>query len=278
MQSSKLLTALAFMGGLVCAPAFADAPRRVVSMNLCTDQLAMLVAAPGQLYSVSHIAVDPLSSAMAEQARGLPSNRGGAEEIYLMRPDLVVAGQYSAPATLSMLERLGVPVVIFTQTNTLAEVADRIAQMGQVLGQPTRAAEIVTDFNAGLAALQAQTGANPRAALYYANGYTSGDQGLAGQILQAAGFANVAVEAGYPHGGVMPLEVLALAAPDAVITSRPYPGGSRAEEVLDHPVVQTLRQRSATAAFTDSDWVCGTPFVLRAIRDTAALRNVLVAP
>ena len=42
------------------------APRRVVSINLCTDQLAMMLAAPGQLVSVSQLAGDPHSSAMAE--------------------------------------------------------------------------------------------------------------------------------------------------------------------------------------------------------------------
>jgi iron complex transport system substrate-binding protein len=41
--------------------AAADAPARVVSVNLCTDQLAMLIAAPGQLQSVSWLAADPSS-------------------------------------------------------------------------------------------------------------------------------------------------------------------------------------------------------------------------
>ena len=36
----------------------AEQPQRVVSMNLCTDQLAMLIARPGQLHSVSHLASD----------------------------------------------------------------------------------------------------------------------------------------------------------------------------------------------------------------------------
>ena len=48
------------------APAGA-APLRVVSINLCTDQLAMLLAAPGQLVSVTHLARDPEASVMALQ-------------------------------------------------------------------------------------------------------------------------------------------------------------------------------------------------------------------
>ena len=45
------------------------APLRVVSMNLCTDQLAMMLADEGQLISVSDIATDPNMSPMAEAAR-----------------------------------------------------------------------------------------------------------------------------------------------------------------------------------------------------------------
>jgi iron complex transport system substrate-binding protein len=57
-----LCLSLAVLGG--AAPAD-TAPRRVVSINLCTDQLAMMLAAPGQLVSVSDLAADPHSSAMA---------------------------------------------------------------------------------------------------------------------------------------------------------------------------------------------------------------------
>ncbi len=261
--------------GLIGSAVKADAPLRVVSMNLCTDQLAMLVASDGQLVSVSRLARDPRSSAMVEQARGFPVNHAQTEEIYLMRPDLVLAGRYTARATVDMLTRLGVPVAIFDPANSLEDVASRLTQMGEALGREGRAAEIVTQYRDGLTEFQAEVTRNPRAALFSANGYTSGNHTLAGQILLTAGFANVAAEAGYAMAGNMPLEVLALAQPEAVITSRPYPGGSRAEEIMDHPLVQSMRRN--TAGFTDHDWVCGTPFVLRAIGNLAKLRQELEA-
>ena len=266
--------------GLLCGlpgTSLADTPARVVSMNLCTDQLAMMVAAPDQLLSVSYLAFDPRGSAMADEAAAYVPNRGLAEDIFLMQPDLVIAGSFSTRATVQMLRRLGIPVVIFDPAYSLDDVRDRIAQMGDVLGQQGRAADMIADYDAQLSALQTEVSARPRAALYYANGYTSGDRTLAGHILTAAGFDNVAAEAGFANGGVMPLEVLAMTAPDAVITAKPYPGASRAEEVLDHPVVQSLSASRATGSFTDRDWVCGTPFVLRAIEDMAALRREMAA-
>jgi iron complex transport system substrate-binding protein len=274
MGSAGRLSSLLLGAVLWASSALAQAtPERVVSMNLCTDQLAMLVAAPGQLHSVSNLALDPRSSAMAEEARGYAINRGLAEEIYLMKPDLVIAGSFTTRATVDMLRRLDIPVAVFEQAHDLDEVRERIRQMGAVLGQEGRAETIITDYDARLAALQQEVAARPEAALYHANGYSSGDRTLAGQILIAAGFANAAAEAGYTSGGVLPLEVLAMLAPDALVTSRPRPGGSRAEEILDHPVVRTLRRERSRGSFTDRDWICGTPYVLRAIEDLGALRR-----
>lgn len=251
----------------------AEVPKRVVSMNLCTDQLAMLLAGDGQLMSVSYLAIDRRSSAMADEAQSYRINRGLAEEIYLMQPDLVIAGSFTTRATMDMLRRLGVPVAIFEPAYGLDQVRDRILQMGEVLGQDVSAQALVSDYEQRLAALRAEIADRPSAALYYANGYTSGDRTLAGQILTAAGFENAAVAAGFSSGGILPLEVLAVLEPDALITARPYPGASRSEEILDHPVVRGMRDGRASGTFADRDWVCGTPYVLRAIEALGELRQ-----
>ena len=86
----------------VASASAADLPR-VVSMNLCTDQMVLLLADPDQITSLSRLARDPRSSSLAQEASAHPQNAGGAEEIYLSAPDLVLAGQYSDKATLAML-------------------------------------------------------------------------------------------------------------------------------------------------------------------------------
>lgn len=252
-------------------------PSRVVSMNLCTDQLAMMLAAPGQLASVSYIARDRRASAMAEDAMAYPINHGRAEEIYLLKPDLVIAGSFSTRATTDMLRRLGVAVEVFEPAYSLDDVPARIAQMGTVLGREEAANALITEFEAAMSHIATAT-APPRAALYSANGYTSGQNSLAGQILEAAGFANIAAELGYSHSGVLPLELLAMVDPDVVITTRPYARPSRSEEILAHPVVRDLTRRRDTGEMRDADWVCGTPYVLSAIQKLQHLHNDTTSP
>lgn len=263
--------AILCMGTVVLA----EAPKRVVSINLCTDLLAMMLADEGQLLSVSRIALDENVASLASEARAYQINNGQAEDVFLMQPDLVLAGVYSPPATLDMLRNLGIRVEIFDIETSLDGVRDQVARMGAVLHREAAAKALIEDFDARRAALAANSGERPSALLYHPSGYTSGVGSLAHEILDLAGFRNAAVEAGYAEGMRMPLEVLALSNPDLVITSTPYPGGSRAEDVMQHPAVLALRDSRAATTSTSHDWVCDTPFVIRAAEKLANVRRAM---
>jgi iron complex transport system substrate-binding protein len=257
---------------LAAASGHADTvPQRVVSMNLCTDQLAMMLAGPGQLISVSDLAADPDTSPMFEAARAYPANYGGAEEIYLLRPDLVVAGTFSNPTVVAMLRRLGIRVEQLGLVQSLEQVPDRIAQMGTILGREERADAEIAAFRDDLAALSAPPD-GPRAAFYYPNGYTLGTGTLSHDILTTAGYRHIAAELGRSTSGRLALELLVLADPEVVITSSPYPAASRSEALMDHPAFAAIT--GARGAFLSSnDWICGTPLVLNALRDLVAARE-----
>lgn len=264
--------ALALAGGVARAD---PAPSRVVSINLCTDQLAMMLAAPGQLVSVSRLAADPHSSAMAEAARAWPVNQGRAEEVYLLAPDLVLAGAYTDPATVQMLRRVGLRVEQFDTAKSLNDTRTRIAQMARVLGREEAGAALIAKFDARLAALESVGDDRPRAALYHPNGYTLGGGTLADDILRAAGFRNLAAELGHRGGGTLPLEQLVMAAPDLLISAAPLPGASRSEAVLGHPALDALREGRAGLRITSPDWICGTPHVLNAVERLTEARRAL---
>ncbi|WP_252946228.1 ABC transporter substrate-binding protein [Oceanicola sp. 502str15] len=273
MPGSNLLGALALCLAGAC-PALAAPPERVVSINLCTDQLALAIAAPGQLVSVTRM-LQADDSPLAEAARALPGNSARAEEVYLLAPDLVIAGSFTAPDTLRMLERLGLEVAVFTPAETLDDIRANILRMGRLLGREAEAAQEVAAFDARLAAIPMPPGPAPLAALYAANGYSAGQSTLPGQIVKSAGFALLAEKLGLPYGGVVPLETLATANPDLLVAARPGAPKSRAEEILAHPVVEALRARVPTDTLHDSDWTCGTPAVLGTVERLAAIRETM---
>lgn len=237
---------------ITVAGAAAAAPARVVSMNLCTDQLAMLIAAPGQLQSVSWLAADPSVSLMPDQARATGLNHGSAEEVFLQAPDLVLAGTYSTGPTTQMLRRLGLRVETLPPTTSIEDIRAAIPQMGDLLGQPARAAQVLADFDAALAALP-RTDAR-LATTYGANGYTSGPDSLSGDVMRRAGLMLLA-----EGGGQIALEQLVMAAPALIVTGSRYPTPSRAEAVLDHPALAAIP--AARLTVPDRDWICGLPAI-----------------
>ena len=226
------------MGATGAFAAGGDPPRRVVSTNLCTDQMAMLLAAPGQLVSVGYLARDRVSSALSHEAAAYPVNHGQAEEIAFLRPDLVLAGAHGNPATIAMLERLGIPVARFAPEASLADIRANLRAMGAVMGRAARAEELIALMDARLDALAARLPADrPLGAVYYSGGYTAGSESLAGDMLRAAGIDNLAERLGMTWGGTLSLEQLVLSRPDTIVRGQRYGGHSRGEEMLTHPVL-----------------------------------------
>ncbi len=276
-----LIVAFAAMSAPVCAepsaPAEASTPKRVVSINLCTDQLAMLTAAPGQLISVSYFARDEGASAMAEQANGIAINHARAEEVYLLEPDLVLAGAYTTGATLDLLRRIGLRVETFTPSGTFDEIRANIRRMGVLLGREARAEELVAAFDARLDGMKgASSAAPPLAALYYANNYSAGAGSLADEIVRAAGFRNLGREAGMFGVAKLPLEVLVVAAPDLVLGRDTWDRGpALAYEPLSHPALEAVS--GGVAPLDSRYWLCGAPFTAQAVENVARLRTGIEA-
>ena len=263
--------ALAPLGAAAGAAAGAEVPRRVVSINLCTDQLAMALAAPGQLLSVSALAHDPRTSLMAEQAGDFPANHGRAEEIYLMRPDLVLASTFTTPATLSMLRRLNVPVVTFEPEVSLDGITASILQMGDALGRADQAAAMARDFRRDLAALRRAAGDDaPVAATWAANGYMTGTRTLSSDVLRAAGFSLLAERLGLEVGAMIPLELLLMADPDAVVVGPSGSAPARADDGVHHPA--RARAGAERIEVDDREWICGLPAVLDLARELGSTR------
>src|SRR5438067_3348422 len=76
-------------------------PTRIVSMNLCTDELVLRLADRKNIASVTWLARGG-SSNVSELAAQVPINHGLAEEIIPLDPDLVIAGVYTTRAAVAL--------------------------------------------------------------------------------------------------------------------------------------------------------------------------------
>src|SRR6266853_1744197 len=84
----------------LAGPAAADdPPRRIVSFNLCADQLVVALADPEQIVGLSPHAAEPKLSAVADQARAFRRLPWQAESTIPFNPDLVLVGAFDRAAT-----------------------------------------------------------------------------------------------------------------------------------------------------------------------------------
>ncbi len=255
------------------AKAAADIPQRIVSLNLCTDQLLVLTVPPSRIAAVSVLARDPALSAVAGQARALPVTQPDMESVAALSPDLVLAGPHGAAAAVRLMQARGVPVLQIGLARSFADIRRHVGAVAQAAGVPQAGARLVAEMDATLDALPPAPRQRPRALVYGANGFAAGAGTLTDAVLRAAGFTNSAQ--GLPPGGFgfIALETLAVTPPDALIVEQTDPARpSLAHALLRHRALRALP--SARLALDGAAVACGGPFTAAAARALAAQRLV----
>ena len=239
----------------------------VASINLCSDQLVLLLADPQQIRSISWLSADTEESLFAEQARAYPVNYGSAEEILRLDPDVVVAGAYTSAFTRRLLRELGFAVVDVAPAAAVAEIERNLLQVGAALDQYARAERLIRDMRAHVAALEAVRPATPQPAVVVRpGGFTVGAQTLADELIRLAGLTNVAAAGGLDRWGSLSMETLLLSRPALLI----YTGYRRGEPslanlVLEHPALARLAERTPSTTVAAKYWSCELPESLHSV-------------
>lgn len=250
-------------------------PQRIVSLNLCADQLLIQLADRDAIASLSFLSHQMESSVMAAEARRFPINRGRAEEIITLDPDLVLAGRYTTRTTVDILRRLGYRVVELGIADDMAGVRRSVRTVAAAIGRPERGEALIRAFDARLAAAGPRPGAaRPLAAIYWPRGYSSGDGTLAADALAAAGFDNLAIRLGLQGTARLPLEVLLLSRADLIVLDdRGSDAPAVATEVFRHPALAKTLAGLPRVSIPASYWICGIPAVAEAVERLAAARD-----
>lgn len=278
-RARRLLGAAVAAVGAAWALAHGDAaqaapPKRIVSLNVCTDQMLLDLVARERIAAVSHLAADASVSAAAEQAAGVPTTRGDAEAVLAFDPDLVVTGPFSTPATTALLQRIGRRVVIVPMASDLAGIRHTIRTLASAVDEDAAGERLIADFDRRLSLLPAPSSERrPTALVYQVNGLSSGAGSLAEAVLEAAGFAHHARRLNLGASGALPLELLVAQPPDVLVFTGPSDEYRTAvADNLRHPAVADFgrQQRSVTVPWRT--WLCGTHHTATAIAHLASVR------
>lgn len=266
-----LATALPIpVGGAGAPPDEASAlrkPMRVMSLNMCTDQLVLALLPPERIASVTWLSRDPGSSLMAAEAHAVGVNFGLAEEVVRQAPDLVVAGAFTTPATRGMLRRLGYPMIEVGAANSFEEVRAITRQVAAAVGEAARGEAMIARMDRILAGLERDPAPKLRVASWDRIGFSAARGTLQDAILEAAGARNVANEPPASGYGRPDAEVLLLTAPDLLVQGSPAARRpSLGDDVEQHRVVRRYWGGGRTLTIPQAYYVCGTPRIADAAR------------
>lgn len=265
MMSAAIMVAVLIAGFGMTAHA-AELPR-FASINLCTDQLLMALADPEQILGLSPYARDPVRSWNVAKASQFPLLSGEAEDVLVLKPDIVVSGRFTKRATRELLKQQGLRVVEFSAARSLDDVKAQLRQMGDLVQHPDRAAAEIKRLDAAMAHARSIASAKSYRVLAVARrGWVSGGENLATSLLSAVGLANAGGELGLKAGGYASLEAIVALKPDFLLVSD---GTDFAEDegraFLLHPALERFYPASKRIVIPERLTVCGGPMLSEAL-------------
>jgi iron complex transport system substrate-binding protein len=239
---------------------------RVASLNLCTDELLLALAAPEQTVSVTHLARAPQETILWRQARLYPQNDGSLLSVVGDKPDLVLTMGGGARDRARIAGRLGIRVLDLPFPQRLADVERQVATVADALGRRPAGMH-------WLGRLETLKRTRPRALSdtiwLGGGGRTVQATGLAADWMRLAGFRQRPLT-----GDRVSLEQL-LVRPPAVLLRSDYRSGeySGAQRWLMHPLAKATG-RSRTVPTDGRAWTCmGPPMIDEVLRLRRQLRR-----
>lgn len=246
-------------------------PQRVVSLDYCADQYALKMLAPEHILALSPDAQAPFSY-MREAANDLPRVRASAEDVIVLKPDLIIRSYGGGPNTAQFFERAGIPVVNIGWAGDIDGIKTVTMDMANALGVPEKGQSMIDEMNLRLQALKKR--ARKPSTLYVTpSGATTGPGSLIDELMIAAGLENYEMSPGWRS---LPLERLAYEPPDMIaaaffdINKTERNGWSAAR----HPIARRQMENLPTVALEGSWMSCGAWFLIDAIEALAQSEGV----
>jgi len=228
-------------------------PQRVVSLNLCTDELLLLLADPRQIASLTHLAGQSGEFPLWREAQAYPANDGTLASAASGRPDLVLT-MGGGGDRLAIAGRLGARMVDLPFPTRLDDVVEAVRSVAAALGRQERGEVLL----ARLAELRRRAPAAALDTLWIGGGgRTVAADGLEAEWMALAGFRQRAI-----NGDQLQLETLLVAPPQVMLRSdyrqNQY---SRSQAWLAHPLARA-RGASRDVVTDGRRWTCMGPLLI----------------
>ncbi len=258
-MKKTIIAGLVLAASSYAAAGAGDTPRRIVSYNLCADQLLLVLADPGQIAGLSPYAADASLSVMAAEAAKYPRLGWDTEYVINLSPDLVLTGPTDRP-TRAVLDASGLRVVQVDLVSDLSQAERQIRDVAKLIGHPDRGEALVGQLRAAETKLAASALSPPRtASVVERGGYTEGSSSLVTAMLKIAGL-RPPPDAPGGFGGYISMETLLTNGPDIlVLRDVPRAAGDQSALFITHPALLARYPADRRIELASRYSLCGGP-------------------
>lgn len=284
-MSFRILCLAALLAMTACAPPPAArapvqegaAPRRIVSLNLCLDQLLLQLVSPERIASITWLSRTEGDPELLALASGLPFNHGSAEEVLAAHPDLVVAGRFTTGTTRRLLRSAGIALLEIDPATDWEGIRRTTRQLAAAVHEVERGEELIESMDAHLARLEAVPATPVRALGWGGSGDdVPGRDTIFNTILETAGATNLgARDAG---NASFDIEQVLLARPQVLMRGAAYAASpALRNRVAGHPALRGQHHQVLT--YPEAVYGCAVPRAAElAVQLAVQLDAVRLAP
>ncbi len=239
-------------------------PARIVSMNLCSDELVLRLADRKRIAAVTKGALLPYISSVADLAEGIKTTAGTIEEVLILDPDIVITGRYDRQK-INMLKKLGIKVHVINTAKNFSELKDQIRGVAEAINENDRGEILIKDMEDRLKRLYAQKSNPVKSVFYRPGGLTAGPNSIINSMMEAAGVENIALQSHARSNRYLELENLIMRDPELIIFSDyrvDTPTVRR--DVLSHPAIKKGFPGLQTVYLPSGLLICPSPATIEA--------------
>lgn len=141
----------------------AQQPKRIVSLVPWVTKSLYIMGEQSHLVGCTSYCPVQSSDKVQVVANAMNIN---IEKIFALKPDLVFASSLNKPETIDNLKKLGIKVVLQNYPESFKQICTSFIQIGQLVGQGSRASMIVNQQKARLAKLRASIPAGKKPGIF----------------------------------------------------------------------------------------------------------------
>ncbi|WP_274432634.1 ABC transporter substrate-binding protein [Alicyclobacillus sp. ALC3] len=245
-------------------------PVHIASTTEGTDEILTGLVPKKDIALVTAQASQPNFSNVASLVKGIPSMGAvSAEQVIAVHPDLVLMASYNQSGVVQQIEQAGSPVYEFANFNSMSEIEQNINILGKLVGEPTKAAQMVQMMQRKIGAVQKAVRGLPKPTVldYGSYGYAAGNGTTIQNIITDAGGVNAAAKLN-GWSAITTEEVVKLN-PDVIIDTTD--DAAFKQKLLSDPALQSVNaiKNHRVYILSGADLGSVSQYIYRAVEDVA---------